>query len=118
MVGFPAHRLSWPGFIANSLLIAIVMALPAYFLYIVNQMRRVNPNVPVPDCRVAMIVTKAPSEPWEMVRTTLEAMLAQEYPGEYDVWLADEDPTEEVVVWCRGKDVKISTRRGHEGTNG
>ena len=28
---------------------------------------------------------------------------------------ADEDPTEEVVVWCRGKDVKISTRRGHEG---
>ena len=111
----PAHRLSWPGFIANSLLIAIVMALPAYFLYIVNQMRRVNPNVPVPDCRVAMIVTKAPSEPWEMVRTTLEAMLAQEYPGEYDVWLADEDPTEEVVVWCRGKDVKISTRRGHEG---
>ena len=88
----PVHRLSWPGFVANSVLLAIVLASPLYFLYIVNQMRRVNPNVPVPDVRVAMVVTKAPSEPWPMVQATLEAMLAQDYPGDYDVWLADEDP--------------------------
>jgi cellulose synthase (UDP-forming) len=96
----PVHRLSWPGFVANSVLLAIVLASPLYFLYIVNQMRRVNPNVPVPDVRVAMVVTKAPSEPWPMVQATLEAMLAQDYPGDFDVWLADEDPTDETIDWC------------------
>ena len=40
--------------------------------------------------RVAMIVTKTPSEPFSVVRRTLEAMLAQSYP--HDTWLADEDP--------------------------
>ena len=43
-------------------------------------MTRPDPRVPVPDLRVAIIVTKAPSEPWPVVRTTLEAMLAQDYP--------------------------------------
>ena len=40
--------------------------------------------------RVAMIVTKTPSEPFAVVRRTLEAMLAQTYP--HETWLADEDP--------------------------
>ena len=110
----PDHWLSWPGFVANSVLIVIVLALPAYFLHTVNRMRRVNPVAPVPDCRVAMVVTKAPSEPWAMVQATLEAMLAQDYPGDYDVWLADEDPTDEVIEWCLRKGIGVSTRRGDE----
>jgi len=111
----PVHRLSWPGFVANSVLLAIVLASPLYFLYIVNQMRRVNPNVPVPDVRVAMVVTKAPSEPWPMVQATLEAMLAQDYPGDFDVWLADEDPADETIDWCYSRGVRISTRQGAKG---
>ncbi len=110
----PAHRLSWPGFVANSALLIIVLVLPVYFLLTVNRMRRVNPHLPVPDLRVAMVVTKAPSEPWSMVRATLEAMLAQDYPGDYDVWLADEDPTDEVIEWCLLRGIGVSTRRGDE----
>ena len=43
-----------------------------------------------PCFRVAMIVTRAPSEPFEVVQTTLMAMLDQDYSFSYDVWLADE----------------------------
>ena len=111
----PAHRLSWPGFVANSALLIIVLVLPVYFLLTVNRMRRVNPHLPVPDLRVAMVVTKAPSEPWSMVRATLEAMLAQDYPGDYDVWLADEDPTDEVIEWCLLRGIGVSTRRDTSG---
>lgn len=57
-----------------------------------------------------MVVTKAPSEPWPMVRRTLEAMLAQDVV--HDTWLADEDPQAEIVIWCEQKGVKISTRKG------
>jgi len=57
-----------------------------------------------------MIVTKAPSEPWYIVRKTLEAMLAQEHP--HDTGLADEDPQPETVDWCKANNVRISTRKG------
>jgi cellulose synthase (UDP-forming) len=33
------------------------------------------------------------------------------------VWLADEDPTDEVQAWCRGHRVQVSTRRGVAGYN-
>lgn len=45
---------------------------------------------PVPCFRVAMIVTRAPSEPFNVVKATLIAMMNQDYPYSYDVWLADE----------------------------
>ncbi|SHI69872.1 cellulose synthase (UDP-forming) [Shimia gijangensis] len=68
---------------------------------------------PVPgQFRVAMIVTKAPSEPFDVARRTLEAMLAQTYP--HDTWLADEDPTPEVITWCRDHGVLLSSRKGVE----
>ena len=59
-----------------------------------------------------MIVTKAPSEPWPLVRETLEAMLAQDFPHPYDVWLADEQPSDETRAWCEAHGVRISTREG------
>lgn len=59
--------------------------------------------------RVAMIVTKTPSEPFSVVRNTLEAMLAQTYP--HDTWLADEDPQPETIAWCAAHGVRISTRK-------
>ncbi|WP_458683057.1 glycosyltransferase family 2 protein [Prescottella equi] len=108
----PAHRIAGSGFVLNSIPLLAVLSLSIYFLRAVNRTRRVDASVPVPDLRVAMVVTKAPSEPWPLVRTTLEAMLAQNYPGRYDVWLADEEPSPETVAWCAGHGVSISTRRG------
>ena len=49
-----------------------------------------------PSVRVAMVVTKAPSEPWNLVQETLLAMLNQE--GSHDTWLADEKPTDSTAI--------------------
>jgi cellulose synthase (UDP-forming) len=45
-----------------------------------------------------------------VVRETLEAMLAQDYP--HDTWLADEDPAPQTIAWCAAHGVRISTRKG------
>jgi len=108
----PEHRTSWVGLAVNSAVLSYLTCLPAYFLFTTNRLRRVDPAVPIPAARVAFVVTKAPSEPWLLARTTLEAMLAQRYPGRYDVWLCDEDPTAETARWCRERGVLISTRSG------
>ncbi len=68
--------------------------------------------MPPSSLRVAMVVTKAPSEPFSIVRTTLEAMLAQGLP--HDTWLADEAPTPETIAWAEANGVRISTRFGVE----
>ena len=67
-----------------------------------------------PPLRVAMVVTKAPSEPAAVLKITLEAMLAQDWPARYDVWLADEDPAEELSAWCAERGVRVCTRKGAE----
>ncbi|MEY2472444.1 MAG: hypothetical protein QOK28_1773 [Actinomycetota bacterium] len=93
-------------------LFAWVTLLSVYFFFFVTRMTKPNPDLPVPDLRVAMVVTKAPSEPWPMLQRTLEAMLDQDYPHPYDVWLADERPSEETLRWCDEHDVWVSTRFG------
>ena len=85
--------------------------IPGYFIFIIRSAVVPNPALAVPrDWRVAMVVTKAPSEPFDIVRTTLLAMLDQSYP--HDTWLADEDPTPETLEWCALHGVRVSTRRG------
>lgn len=83
-----------------------------YFLFFACRMTRPNPLVPMPLLRVAIIVTKAPSEPWSVVERTLKAMLSQGFPYPYDVWLADEQPSSVTLRWCRGQGVKVSSRHG------
>ncbi|WP_371223207.1 glycosyltransferase family 2 protein [Roseovarius sp. 2305UL8-3] len=81
-------------------------------LLIVVSRRAIVPAGAPPDpatVRVAMITTKTPSEPFSLVRKTLEAMLAQTYP--HDTWLADEDPQAETIEWCKAHGVRISTRK-------
>ncbi|MFD5098581.1 glycosyltransferase [Streptomyces albidochromogenes] len=108
----PEHQAGWAGLIVNSLLLLYLTGLPCYFFVTALRLRRIDPALPIPSVAVAFVVTRAPSEPWPTVRPTLEAMLAQDYPYAYDVWLCDEDPTEEVEQWCRRHSVKVSCRRG------
>lgn len=108
----PEHRVGWFGLLINTTLLFYLSYLPCYFLIAVNRLRGVNPELAVPSVRAAFVVTKAPSEPWPMVRTTLQAMLDQRYSQSYAVWLCDEDPSEETLTWCRQHGVKVSTRRG------
>lgn len=105
------HMTSMFRFAVNSFLLASTLTMPAYFFFFVSRMKRTNPRIPLPtDWRVAMITTRAPSEPFSVVKRTLEAMLAQDFS--HDTWLADEDPTEEIYLWCKAHGVQVSTRKG------
>ncbi len=84
---------------------------PAYFLLIFRRARRPAPSIEIPaELRICMVVTKAPSEPLEIVTGTLLAMLEQDVP--HDTWLADEAPTPETLAWAAAHGVKVSTRFG------
>jgi cellulose synthase/poly-beta-1,6-N-acetylglucosamine synthase-like glycosyltransferase len=108
----PEHRAGWVGLIVNSALLLYLTALPAYFFVTALRLRRVDPALAVPAVPVAFAVTRAPSEPWATVRRTLEAMLAQDFPHPYDVWLCEEVPTEETALWCLAHHVRMSSRQG------
>ena len=92
--------------------LAWIYLLGAYFLFFACRMTKANPELPLPRMRVAIVVTKAPSEPWAMVEKTLRAMLAQDMPYRYDVWLADERPSGKTLRWCKGHGVQVSSRFG------
>lgn len=110
----PEHRTNPATFAINSLLLLNISTLPGYYLIAVNRLRRVSPALRIPSLRVAMVVTKAPSEPWPVVRRTLQGMLQQRFPYPYDVWLCDEDPSQETLTWCDANHVAVSTRHGVE----
>lgn len=106
----PEHRLSIFGLVVNSSILAYVSGFPVFFIVSANRLRRVNPALAVPLMRVAFVVTHAPSEPWPVARSTLTAMLEQDYPLPYHVWLCTEQPTEEITSWCSDHQVRISSR--------
>ena len=91
-----------PAMAINSGLLATeTLVLPLWFFFWIWRMKRPNQSLQPPRLRTAMVVTKAPSEPWEMVRETLEAMLSQEFPFPFDTWLADESPDAQTLVLVR-----------------
>jgi cellulose synthase (UDP-forming) len=107
----PGHTTDVWCLLANSVLTLYITVFPGLFFWWVSQMKRPNPSFPIPDSlRVAMVVTKTPSEPVSPVKVTLQGMLAQEYP--HDVWLAGEDSDPDTVFWCRLNGVRRSTRNG------
>jgi len=115
----PAHFVTPVRYALATLSVLWVTSIPAYFIFIFAGARipRRGP-VALPLGRVAAVVTKAPSEPFEIVRRTLEAAMAQDLgePGRaHDTWLADEDPDPETLAWCRDHGVMVSTRKGVEG---
>ncbi len=106
-----AHTVTVVGMALNSVLLVWSLVLPAVFLLHLRRAARPNPAIPLPTLRVAMVVTKAPSEPWDVVRRTLSAMLCQDMPYAYDVWLADEAPEPETLRWCDANGIRVSTRQ-------
>lgn len=107
----PSHIIESFRFGLATLSLGWIYFLQAYFVIVfLNGSRSVAPD-PVPgQWRVAMVVTKTPGEPLSLLKRTLTAMLAQDYP--HDTWLADEDPAPETITWCRENGVRISTRNG------
>nr|WP_052411860.1 glycosyltransferase family 2 protein [Streptomyces sp. NRRL S-118] len=111
----PEHRVGIVSLVVNSLLLVYLTLLPVPFIIAILRLRSVNRTLSVPRLAVAFVVTKAPSEPWPLARETLTAMLAQDFPYPYDVWLCDEDATPEVEAWCAEHGVRLSCRRGVPG---
>ena len=106
----PEHYTGFWGFSLVTAVLAWVTLLPAYFIAIFYRAQKPSGPLRLPvGSRVAMVVTKAPSEPFSIVATTLKAMLAQEVP--HDTWLADEDPSPETLNWCNEHGVFVSTRK-------
>ena len=108
------HRVSTFGTVINSALLLYLVQQSIYFIVAANRLRRVNPALTIPMLRVAFVVTHAPAEPWPLAQETLTAMLAQDFPYPYDVWLCDERTTPAVRRWCDEHGVQISTREGVE----
>jgi cellulose synthase/poly-beta-1,6-N-acetylglucosamine synthase-like glycosyltransferase len=108
----PVHVSGFWRFFFNTLVISWPILMPAYAFHFVRRMKKPNPALGIPEeWRVAYIVTKAPSEPWDVARRSLEGMLADnEIP--HATWIADEDPSEETLAWCRDHGVKVSCRKG------
>jgi cellulose synthase (UDP-forming) len=93
-----------------------IMWLPVlslYFFIFSMRQREVKIDLEILPCRVAFIVTKIASESEELLIRTLKKMKDQDFP--YDVWIADEDPTDEMLGWCKLYNVNISTRKGEAG---
>jgi cellulose synthase (UDP-forming) len=95
----PSHFTDGLRFTVNTIILGWTTLLPGYYFYFLCRMKKPNPELPIPkDWRIAMVVTRAPSEPFALVKRTLLAMTAQEVP--HDTWLADENPTPEIRNWC------------------
>jgi cellulose synthase (UDP-forming) len=109
----PTHFVGWVPFVFATIPLLWIHGLQLFFVYVLLQAARTSAPDPQPgQWRVAMIVTKTPSEPFDVLEKTLQAMLAQDYP--HDTWLADEDPSPETLDWCRAHGVKVSSRKGIE----
>lgn len=107
----PAHVASPTGYALSTLALGWIYGLQLYFVAVFLGAKRSAAPDPKPgDFRVAMVVTKTPSEPLSVLIPTLNAMLAQDYP--HDTWLADEDPDDLTRAWCARHGVEISTRKG------
>lgn len=107
----PSNNINTLSYVILTLGMGWIFFVQVYFLVMFLRARVSSGRIEdLGECRVAMVTTKTPAEPFSVVRATLEAMLAQEYP--HDTWLADEDPDEETLKWCFTNGVRVSSRRG------
>lgn len=65
----PDHIVAPVDFIFNTLVISWPIVMPGYAFFFVRRLKKPNPALGIPEeWRVACVVTKAPSEPWEVAR--------------------------------------------------
>ena len=110
----PAHWTTMLGLAVNSYVLVYLTCYPVFYILSANRLHNVSRSVAVPLLRVAFAVTRAPSEPFHVAEATLTAMLTQDFPLPYDVWLCDEAPTAEITNWCDEHGVIVSSRNGRE----
>jgi cellulose synthase (UDP-forming) len=107
----PSHYAGPFRFAFNSFILAWSLIIPGYYFFFLCQMKKPNPALEIPSSwRIAMITTRAPSEPFAQVQRTLLAMKEQKPP--HDNWLADEDPSPETLQWCADQGISVSCRKG------
>ncbi len=106
----PAHAEAGPQYWLATLALGWLLFLQIFFMIIFPR-AQIPASAPADPrrTRVAMIVTKTPSEPLSVLIPTLQAMLRQSYP--HDTWLADEAPDEDTRRWCAAHGVQLSTRQ-------
>lgn len=101
----------WP-YILTTFVISWPLLVFGYCFFFLLRMKRIRSNqIPLQGMRVAIVVTKAPSEPLPLVQKTLLCALSQKYS--HDTWVADEDVTAEAAKWYKSNNVKISSRKDH-----
>jgi cellulose synthase (UDP-forming) len=97
-------------FIINSIIVFWTSLMPGYFFFFVSRMKKIDSTISIPSSwRVAMVTTRAPNEPFELVKKTLLAMQQQEV--KHDTWLADEDPNDKIILWCKQNNIKLCSRK-------
>jgi cellulose synthase (UDP-forming) len=109
-----AHWVTPAGMAVTSATVLMLLLTPFTLFFSVSRLSAPRRDLGVPELRCAAVVTKSPSEPWAVVRATLEGVLEQQGVGPYDVWLADEAPDEVTTRWCRSHQVGVITRNGEE----
>ncbi|MBT2130605.1 glycosyltransferase family 2 protein [Aliiroseovarius lamellibrachiae] len=107
----PEHNIGTSRYVLISLCILWLHFTMTYFMsFLLNGARPHLVPIMQGPLRVAMVTTKTPAEPLSVLQTTLLAMLEQ--TPAHDTWLADEDPDDETIAWCKAHGVFISTRKG------
>lgn len=109
-----------PDYYGNLVMLACLVLLLAFmtigtFSATRSTLKAKDPIVvrPPKKLRVAFATTRAPGEPIEMVRTTLQAAKEVRYrDGTVDVWLLDETADKQLKAMCKELSVHYFSRRG------
>ncbi|MDL2407360.1 glycosyltransferase family 2 protein [Rhizobium calliandrae] len=103
------HVIGWPSYLLVTLVLAWITGLPAYFIFIIHDARRMpQGGGPLPAGRIAVVVTRASHEPRPVVQATLRAALDQ-VGCDFDVWLSEANPDLDMMKWCMEHGVFTST---------
>jgi cellulose synthase (UDP-forming) len=108
----PTHILTFSGILLTSLAITFTFTKPAYFLFFLGRMRKINPALHPPSgLRVTFATTYVPgSESIETLERTVTAMRDQD-GYHFDVWVLDEGDTPEVKELCARLGLSVFSRK-------
>ena len=108
----PAHRIGTLGVLLNSVVLLYVLCYPVAFVIAINRLRCVRKTLAVPLLRTAFVVTRAPSEPWDVAEATLSAMLDQDFRCPTTCGCATSGRAPSIIDWCDENGVMLASRNG------